>query len=193
MTFAEPPMTAAWLHRDARTGFEVLQARRLRDGLRLHGTTTAVEDGAAWAVDYVIELDEQWCTRSAQVAHLLDGGPGEVTVQRAGQGRWLVNGRYVPELDGCSDVDLESSAMTNALPVHRLGLAVGGTAEVPAVYVRAADLVVGRLEQNYTRLADTEGHQCYAYTAPAFDFTAHLVYDDSGFVLDYPGLAVRYA
>ncbi|WP_141582226.1 putative glycolipid-binding domain-containing protein [Actinomadura sp. WMMA1423] len=189
MALSEPPVTAAWQHRGARAGFEVLEIARSGAGWRLHGTTAAVEDGVPWTVDYVIEVDERWHTRGARVAHLLGGGPGEVTVQRTGEGRWTVDDRYVPELDGCLDVDLESSAMTNALPVHRLGLPVGRTADVPAVYVRAADLTVDRLEQTYTRAGDT----AYDYAAPAFDFTARLLYDDSGFVLEYPGLATRHA
>jgi hypothetical protein len=189
MTFAEPPETAAWQHREARTGFEVLQIARSGGGWRLHGTTTAVEDGAPWTVDYVIEVDGRWRTRSARVSNLLDGGPGVVVFRQVREGRWTVDGRPAPDLDGCLDVDLESSAMTNALPVHRLDLPAGGTAEVPAVYVRAADLSVGRLEQTYTR----GGRAAYDYAAPAFDFTARLVYDDAGFVLEYPGLATRRA
>ncbi|TDD26320.1 hypothetical protein E1287_36500 [Actinomadura sp. KC06] len=197
MTFAEPPSGAAWEHRDARTGFEVLRTSRGQaGGWTLHGTTTAVENGTAWAVEYVIEVDDGWRTRRARVRHPLAGRPGEptgVTLEKTADGRWLVDGRHAPGLDGCVDVDLESSAMTNALPVHRLRLDVDEAADAPAAYVRAADLVVDRLEQSYTRLPDTAGRQCYAYAAPAFDFTARLVYDESGFVLDYPGLAVRRA
>ena len=48
-----------------------------------------------------------------------------------------------------------------------------------------------RLEQSYARLPDEAGHQRYRYAAPAFDFTCTLVYDESGLVLDYPGIAVR--
>src|SRR3954453_15836540 len=44
-------------------------------------------------------------------------------------------GRAPPPLDACLDVDLESSAMTNALPVHRLNLATGERAQAPAAYV----------------------------------------------------------
>ena len=33
--------------------------------------------------------------------------------------------------------------------------------------------------------------QHYDYTAPAFDFRCRLVYDQSGLVPDYPGIAVR--
>lgn len=191
--FTDPPATAAWRHRDARDGFEVVQVSRLDAGWRLRGATTAVEEGRAWAVGYAIDVDERWRTRRARVSRLLDEDSAAVTVEQVERGRWLVDGRYVAELDGCLDVDLESSAMTNALPVHRLHLAVGDAADVPAVYVRADDLTVGRLDQGYARTADTEGRRCYVYTAPAFDFTARLVYDAAGFVLEYPGLAVRDA
>lgn len=34
-------------------------------------------------------------------------------------------------------------------------------------------------------------HQRYDYAAPAFGFTSRLVYDDSGLVLEYPGIAER--
>jgi hypothetical protein len=83
--------------------------------------------------------------------------------------------------------------VTNALPVHRMGLRVGARSSAPAVYVRALDLVVERLDQDYLRSADEGRHQCYDYSAPAFDFACRLVYDESGLVLDYPGIAVRAA
>ncbi|WUH98667.1 putative glycolipid-binding domain-containing protein [Spirillospora sp. NBC_00431] len=191
MAFTEPPASAAWEHRDARTGFEVLRTNRREDGWTLHGTTTAVEDGTAWTVEYVIEVDGGWRTRGARVTHPLNGR--SVTLDRTADDGWLVDGRHDPGLDGCDDVDLESSAVTNALPVHRLRLDVGEAAQAPAAYVRAADLTVVRLEQSYERLPDADGRQRYAYAAPVFDFTARLDYDESGFVLEYPGLAVRRA
>lgn len=81
--------------------------------------------------------------------------------------------------------------MTNALPVHRMGLLIGARASAPAAYVRALDLSVERLDQDYVRTADEGRHQRYDYTAPVFDFACRLVYDTSGLVLDYPGIAVR--
>lgn len=107
-------------------------------------------------------------------------------------GAWHVEGVERPDLDGCVDVDLESSACTNSFPVRRLGLPVGGSADAPAVYVRAGDLAVYRIEQHYTRLDDDDGiRQRYAYRSPTFDFDAVLVFDAAGLALDYPGLAVR--
>jgi hypothetical protein len=89
------------------------------------------------------------------------------------------------------DVDLESSAMTNALPVHRIALGVGQQAAAPAAYVRSLALTVERLEQIYGRVADEDGRQWYDYSVPVFDFACRLAYDESGLVLDYPGIAVR--
>jgi hypothetical protein len=92
-------------------------------------------------------------------------------------GRWRVDGRPAPLLDGCTDADLEASAFTNALPVNRLGLEVGQRADAPAAYVRALDLRVERLEQQYTRLPDEDEGSRYDYRAPQFDFACVLVYD----------------
>ncbi|MDF2978109.1 MAG: hypothetical protein K0S40_2837, partial [Actinomycetospora sp.] len=55
-----------------------------------------------------------------------------------------------------------------------------------AVYVRALDLAVVRLDQTYRRLDDRR----FAYTSDD-DFSAVLTYDDSGLVVDYPGIARR--
>ena len=162
-----------------------------QDGWAIDGTTAAVEDTQTWVVTYSIWLDAAWVTRNARITARNVAGSREILLTTDGAGSWLVNGERAPGLDGCLDVDLESSAMTNTLPVHRLGLAVGGQADAPAAYVRALDLSVGRLEQTYRRLADEGGHRRYDYAAPAFGFTSRLVYDESGLVLDYPGIARR--
>jgi uncharacterized protein len=83
--------------------------------------------------------------------------------------------------------------MTNVLPVHRMALPAGARAAAPAAYVRAAGLAVERLEPTYVRAAGQATRQCFDYTAPAFDFSCRLVYDESGLVVDYPGIAVRAA
>jgi hypothetical protein len=77
--------------------------------------------------------------------------------------------------------------------VHRLGLAIGEGADAPAAYIRAADLRVERLEQHYERLTDDGSRQRYHYAAPQFEFECELLYDESGLVLEYPGIAVRAA
>jgi uncharacterized protein len=55
MDFAPVPATAAWQHRDARSGFEVVYFQSFGERSRAEGWTTAIEDGSTWAVEYVID------------------------------------------------------------------------------------------------------------------------------------------
>ena len=150
MNFAPVPATAAWQHKDARDGFEVVYFQPFDGGWRAEGWTTAIEEGRTWAVEYVIGLDGTGATRSARIRGRSAAGISSTLLEADGQGRWLVNGVPATQLDGCLDVDLESSAMTNALPVRRMGLAPGACAAAPAAYVRAIGLAVERLEQTFS-------------------------------------------
>ena len=187
MTFAPPPAVAAWRHRGAREGFEVVYIEAADAGVLVEGHVTAVEEGQAWAVEYLIALDRDWNTRNARVRTRTAAGVRELVLERGADG-WNVNG-----LDDCLDVDLEASSFTNAFPVRRLALAVGEAADAPAAYVRVLDLSVERLPQRYVRLPDEGRRRRFRYASPTFDFEAELVYDESGLVIDYPGIAVRVA
>jgi uncharacterized protein len=191
MSFAPVPATAAWHHRGARSGFEVAYFGARGDRCQIEGWTTAIEDGLTWAVEYVIEVDAAWATRSGRIRGRSGAGFGSALLEADGAGHWLADGGPARQLDGCLDVDLEASALTSALPVRRMGLSVAARAAAPAAYVRAVVLAVERLEQTYVRITDEAACQRFDYAAPAFDFAARLVYDQSGLVLDYPGIAVR--
>jgi hypothetical protein len=190
MPFSDPPAVAAWVHQEARSGFEVVGIQRGHSGWVLNGCTAAVEDREAWVVDYEVSLSTDWGTRGAQVTRRVGAVSRSVTVEREGHGFWRIDGVLRDDLDGCRDVDLESSALTNAFPVHRLALQPGQSASAPAAYVRTS-LVVERLEQSYTRVDGEDSCQRFRYRAPAFDFECDLLYDASGFALSYPGIAMR--
>jgi uncharacterized protein len=187
------PVSAAWRHVDVRDGFEVVFPSTEDGGLRFEGHSTGVEAGQAWAVRYSILLDGDWRTRHAHVVSRSAMGSRQLELERDGAEDWLVNGAPAPHLVGCLDVDLEASAFTNAFPVRRLGLAPGESAEAPAAYVRAPDLRVERLEQSYRRIEDDGARTRYDYASPQFEFEALLVYDEHGFVVEYPGIAERVA
>jgi uncharacterized protein len=183
--FTALPVFAAWRFVDAVDGFEVVYAQPNL----LRGHTSAVEDGRAYAVRYEIALDDRWRTREARVASDTVAGPRETLLQSNGDGRWTVDDKHAPHLDGLIDVDLEASACTNTLPIHRLSLPPGEVTAAPAAYVRALDLSVTRLDQTYRRLDDRR----YDYTSEGGDFRAILKYDAAGLIVDYPGIAVRFA
>jgi hypothetical protein len=187
MSFAALPPAGSWRHEGLRAGFEVAFFSHDDRGLQVEGATTATEDGESWIVTYVIRMDPAWRTRFARITRRSGRFDAATLIEADGDGGWHIDGVLAPQLQGCLDLDLESSAMTNAFPVQRLDLANGREASVPAAYVRAVGPGVERLEQTYARVGG--GH--YAYAAPAFDFSCRLVYDEHGLVLDYPGIATR--
>src|SRR4051794_17129167 len=145
MRFAPLPAAAAWTHLGVRAGFEVLFASRDEAGRRLVGATTAREGEAFWSVGHDLELDAAWRTRRARVTSLGRAGTARVTLERDPDDRWTVDGTPRPDLTGCVDVDLESSAVTNTLPVHRLDFVAGRAVAGAAAFVPAQDPRGGRL------------------------------------------------
>lgn len=190
---ADPPHAAAWRHEGARTGFEVAFFTARDDGWRIRGSAVAVESGHSWSVGYDIAVDSTWTTQSARISARTAVGFRTTELASDGAGRWSVDGVHAAGLDGCLDVDLEASALTNAFPVRRLRLEIGDDAKAPAAYVRALDLGVDRLEQHYRRAPDDGAGERYDYAAPAFDFECLLEYDRDGLVRTYPGIAERVA
>ena len=194
MAFSSLPSVAAWRHLGSRTGFEAVSFQRRDQGWVAAGSTTAVENGCAWWLIYEIELDASFRTQRATLSGAIGGGPSSSAVLESdGLGSRVVDGRSLSLLDGCLDVDLESSAMTNALPLRRLSPGIGDAVQAPAAFVRVEGLDVQRLEQRYVRLPDESHGPSFDYEAPAFAFACRIDYDASGLVVSYPEIAERVA
>jgi uncharacterized protein len=168
----------AFRHMGARDGFEVVW---FTPPTLLRGGSTFVEEGAAHHIAYEITLAPDGSTATATIRSL----DRAIALTRAGA-TWLIDGVARPDLSECPDVDLESSVVTNALPVARLRLEIGETARALAAWVRA-DLTVERLEQTYTRLDERR----YDYVSHHDGFRTVLEYCADGLIADYPGIAIR--
>jgi hypothetical protein len=155
------------------------------DGLRLSGTVLTAEFGTPLAVRYVVEAGPDGLTRRVELA--LDGGDGAVrrvlVADGAGRWRWEGGGSDLVEVDGALDVDLTLTPATNSLPIRRLaGLAVGEAADLRMAWVQFPGLEVIPSPQRYERLAADR------WRFSTGDFTAELLVDPDGLVLDYGGL-----
>jgi uncharacterized protein len=191
---ANLPPFATYVHAGVRDGFEVVffRAPRMRGrGFLVEGGTAATEDGIPWSVQYRIEVDRTWQTTRVESIGITPSGHHTLHAERR-DGRWTINGTERPDLDGCIDIDFETSLVTNTLAVHRINLTSTAPVEVPAAFVRAADLRVERLEQTYLCTARSESQIVFDYASTTADFACRLTFDAAGLVTEYPGIGRRH-
>ena len=81
-------------------------------------------------------------------------------------------------------MDLGFSPSTNLLPIRRLRLGTGETAEVTAAWVEFPSFKVKPLKQSYSRFEQNTFH----YESAGGRFQRDLVVNREGFVMRYPGL-----
>jgi hypothetical protein len=161
------------------------------DGLRAESVALGVEAGQTWAVRYTLRCDAGWRSRELTVASL-SSDEGPITLWGDGTGGWRnAAGERLPALEGCLDVDLSSTAFTNTLPIRRLGMVPGWSEEITVVYVAVPELEVSVSRQRYHCLSWGPDGGRYRFEAPASGFTAEILVDAEGLVLEYPGIARR--
>lgn len=148
-------------------------------GWCVRGTVLTHDARQPIEIRYAVTVDSTWATTdvAAQVA-IAGGDPRDVAELST---LWSGKTR-LPEYRNCLDVDLSFTPATNTLPIRRLGLGVGDEAEIEVAWLLWPELSVRPARQVYPRLAE---HR-YRYTQD--DFTAELVTDGQGLILEYEGL-----
>lgn len=169
--------------------FERFRFELATDGPSLTGQALIAEAGIPLGVDYLVRADEAWRTRDVEVHQSFGDVSRRLKLTCGPDLSWTIDGRNAPALNGCTDVDLGISPSTNALPIRRLGLSLGGTARIRAAWVRFPDLTVVAADQSYTRIAERR----YRYRSLASGFQADIDIDEDGFPIDYHGIWQRIA
>jgi len=148
-------------------------------GRRLRGTVLTHEGKEPVEIRYSVTVDAGWVTLDAEVLVAFAGAELREPVELGD----LWSGRErPPELADCVDVDLGFTPATNTVPIRRLGLEVGEEAEIAVAWLRWPELRVERALQRYARVGDGR----YRYRQE--DFSAELLVDELGLVLEYEGL-----
>lgn len=156
------------------------------DGVVAEGVVVSAEEGVPFALRYLVACDGRWRVRG--VAAALVGEEREVRLRADGEGSWRDGeDRPLPALDGCADADLGTTPLTNTLPVRRLELAEGQTAEIRVAFVDVPSLDVFAVTQRYTRLDSLR----YRYEGYPEGFSAQVEVDADGLVTRYEGLFER--
>jgi hypothetical protein len=159
------------------------------EGSEIHARAHVIgtDEGTLFAARYHITCDLHWRARRLD-AELLGGHP-RIVLTSDGAGHWHDQaGHALPELEGAIDVDLPITPFTNTLPIRRLGLAAGRSADLRVVYVRLTAASVTLDPQRYTCIEESRR---YRYESLDSDFEAEIGVDEDGLVLDYPGLFRR--
>jgi hypothetical protein len=149
----------------------------------LAGTSVFIHEGVPCRLDYSIVCSPAWQTESASVRGWVGQREIEVAIGVDPFRRWDLDGHDVPAVAGCVDVDLNFSPSTNLLPIRRLNLRVGQSAEVTAAWLRFPSFQLEPLLQAYHRTAK----QTYRYETAGASFVRDLTVNDAGFVTHYPG------
>jgi uncharacterized protein len=159
---------------------------------RAHGRVIMVEEQLA-SVEYEVECDAGFRVTRLTISVTESASRTRLELAADGDGQWLANGQARPDLDGCIDLDINCTPLTNTLPIRRLDWSAGQARDLDVVYVSVPDLGVRRAAQRYTLLAaDAEGElgqRVFRYESGSF--RADLPVDRHGLVLDYPGIWAR--
>jgi hypothetical protein len=154
------------------------------------GIVLGVENGAAFRLHYKVRCDSRWRVRRVEI-NFVDGRQG-LSLSADGEGRWFdASGAAVPALDGCVDVDITATPLTNTLPIRRLALKQGESADIEVAYITIPELRVTPDDQRYTCLKTDAAGGRYRFEQLSSGFTAILQVDADGLVEDYPELFRR--
>ena len=168
-------------------GLEHVDLSPADGGIHMSGVVIGSNGEARFGLAYRLRLDSSWGTREA---YLHTTSRRTLHLESNGQGGWTENGRSRPDLQGCIDIDIQATPLTNTLPIRRLAWTAGESVAIRLCYVEVPSLTASSQDQRYTAL--TPG-SLYRFESLESGFTADLPVDEDGLVLDYPSLFKRLA
>lgn len=160
---------------------EYFKLQENNSGWSLSGTVVSNITGQFLSVTYRIETDKEFNTARAFVEMSEDGSNKEMEVQHVGSS-WFINGKINPDMEGCTDIDLEVTPSTNTLPIRRMNPRVGQTISVSAAWLRFPTFRMMRLGQSYERTS--RNHYIYR----SRNFEAGIDVDSYSVVTRYEGI-----
>jgi hypothetical protein len=169
------------------SGLEHLCLTETADQIVADAAVVGTVDAEGFAARYRIRCDKSWRVKELEIERI--GSGRAIKLASDGAGNWVDGtATALPHLRGAIDVDISATPFTNTLPIRRLSLQRGQSAEILAVYVQVPSLDVSGDKQRYTCL---EAGKRYRYESVDSDFTRDIEVDEHGLVVTYPGLFRR--
>ncbi len=167
------------------------------DGLQIYADEVVIAGRRSHAtridIDADIGIDGRWLTRFAWI-HVIGPVPWRsLQLERAGPDTWRVNGRRSRRLDGCVELDVAATPLTNTFAIRNLGLQIGEERTISVAWVDVPSLRLSVEAQSYARIGPTRDHpglEAWEF-ATAAGRRYRLTVDPDGLVSDYEGFATR--
>jgi uncharacterized protein len=182
---SEKDRAVAWVKEEP---FGVEFAEVMISARKLTASGVAIgSDPFPYRLEYTLETGEDFVTSRLTAAAVGEGQRFALDLRRSPSGEWSAD-TDLPDLRRALDCDLGLSPLTNTMPVLRQGLLEGDeTVELLMAWVSVPNLAVYASLQRYTAL----GNRAVRYEGLDSDFTADLLFDEDGLVVDYPRLGRR--
>lgn len=175
-----------------------IEERKISEGYVIDGLIVGVFGDRPSRLWYRMELSAAWTFQRLNLTvtdgvaryhdNPLEPNGESLELIRTSDGRWDHDQAPLAiALDECVDIDIAVTPFTNTLPIRRLNLYPGESAEITVVYIAVPELTLAPARQRYTRLGDST----YRFESLVSGFTADITVDTHGLVVDYPGLFRR--
>ncbi len=126
-------------------GLEWCSVEERSKGVNIDGRVVAVIAGVPTSLTYSLRLDSSWCFEQAILKCESADKKTVLEIRRTFQG-WSTNGRVRPDLNGCMDIDIMTSPLTNMLPIRRLPWERGRGYDILTAFIRVPELSVDDLQ-----------------------------------------------
>ncbi len=170
-------------------GFEHSEIVFTPEGLTASGLVIGVENDLPFRIRYQISTYPDGSVSTVEIVDLWDTAR-HIELYGDDTGEWTdAADAPLAELNGCLDVDISVTPLTNTLPIRRLRPQVGETHTIQAVYIEIPQMQVSAAEQRYTCLSTSPQGTLYRYEQN--EFQADVLVDKDGLVVNYAGLFKR--
>lgn len=139
-----------------------------------------------FAARYRIECDPGWSVLRVNVSLIGEGR--SISLKRGNDGTWSDGSRRIDVPPGALDVDIFPTPFTNTIPIRRLNLAAGQSADIIVAYITLPEMSVIADPQRYTCI---EPLKTYRFESAGSDFKCDIEVDEDGLVVSYLGLFRR--
>lgn len=172
-------------------GLEYLQLSNQQNGILADSILICVIEGKPARISYQIRCDNSWQFQKLNLT--VDTGIKQtLSLEITPEGQWLnESDKILEELEGCLEPDILLTGFTNTLPIRRLNLIEGQSAEITVSYISIPQLTVIPIKQRYICLGKTPNGIVFHYKNLNSGFETDITVDENFLVVDYPQLFRR--